>query len=61
MYYVIRVEFPDEDKYVYVTSDDGTMAKYYNREDAEKVALTYADSNSTIEERHGNDGIPWSI
>jgi hypothetical protein len=61
MYYVIRVEFPDEDKYVYVTNDDGTMAKYYNREVAEKVASTYADSNSTIEERHDNEGIPWSI
>jgi len=42
--YVIRVEFPDEDKYTFVTKDDGTPNTYYKREDAEIASRTYENS-----------------
>ena len=58
--YIIRVEFPDEDKYAYVTNDEGELRKFQNREDAEKVAKTYA-GNPIIIERKDDEGIHWSL
>jgi hypothetical protein len=58
--YVIRVEFPDEDKYAYVTNDEGELKKFYNREDAEKVAQTYS-GNPIVIKREDDEGISWSV
>jgi len=58
--YVIRVEFPDEDKYAYVTNDDGELRKFYSREDAEKVAQTYS-GNPIVIKREDDEGISWSV
>jgi hypothetical protein len=51
--YVIRVEFPDEDKYAYVTEDDGGLKYFRQYEDAVKEVQ--------IIERQDDESIPWSI
>lgn len=58
--YVIRVDFPDEDKYTYVTNDEDELRKFYTREEAEKVAMTYA-GNPIVIEREENESVPWSL
>jgi hypothetical protein len=58
--YIIRVDFPDVDKYAYVTNDDGELKKFYSREEADKVAKTYA-GNPIVIEKEDDEGIHWSI
>ena len=58
--YVIRVDFPDEDKYAYVTNNEGELKKFCTREEAEKVAMTYA-GNPIVIEREDDESVPWSI
>ena len=61
--YVIRVEFPDEDKYAYVTEDDGGLKYFRQHEDAVKEAKIYEDSEHWVQiiERQKDESIPWSI
>lgn len=58
--YIIRVDFPDDDKYAYVTNDEGGLRKFYSRDEAEKVARTYA-GNPVVIERKDDEGIDWSL
>ena len=60
--YVIRVEFPDEDKYAYVTDDDGKLKHFREYGDAEKEAKKYEDNEHWVQiiERHKDESIPWS-
>ena len=58
--YVIRVDFPDEDKYAYVTNNEGELKKFCTRAEAEKVAITYA-GNPIVIEREDDESVPWSI
>lgn len=61
--YVIRVEFPDEDKYAYVTTDEGELKYFRVYEDAEKEAKKYQDDEHWVQiiERQNDESIPWSI
>jgi hypothetical protein len=61
--YVIRVEFPDEDKYAYVTEDDGGLKYFRQYEDAVKEAKIYEDDEHWVQiiERQDDESIPWSI
>jgi len=58
--YVIRVEFPDEEQFAYVLSDDGQVRKFNDYEVAKKEAQKYAGV-TVIEEREDYEGIRWSI
>ena len=51
-YFIIRVEFPDDDKYAYVTDAKG-LVKFSDYEKANEVAKTYAGRAivQAIEER----------
>lgn len=62
--YVIRVEFPDEDKYAYVTEGiDGGLKFFRKYEDAVKEAKIYEDTGQWVQiiERQNDESIPWSI
>jgi hypothetical protein len=61
--YIIRVEFPDEDKYAYVTEDDGGLKYFRQYEDAVKEAKIYEDDEHWVQiiERQDDESIPWSI
>jgi hypothetical protein len=56
--YVIRVDFPDEDKYTFVTNDAGILNTYYKREIAEIASLTYENS-FVVEVKDEN--LHWSV
>lgn len=61
--YVIRVEFPDEDKYAYVTDNNGELKHFRQYEDAVKEAKIYEDGEHWVQivERQKDESIPWSV
>ena len=58
-YYVVRVDFPDEDQYVFVTCasgvNQGDIQKFYRKEDAEAVAKNYQGGIVLCRENGKND------
>jgi len=54
--YVIRVDFPDDDRYAFVTEDNGEVKRFYKRDDAEVASHTF--SNAVVIEVN-DEGINW--
>jgi hypothetical protein len=59
MSYKIRVDFPDEDKYAFVTDNDGEVILFADHDTANKEALKYAGGIAIKVEDY--ESIPWTV
>ena len=56
--YIVRVDFPDDDRYAFVTDDDGEVKKFYKRDDAKVASHKFSDA---IVIEVNDESLNWSV